>query len=45
MINGTLIKNNYHEKYLGKYEDIYLVGIVFNENKRNIVKFNSRKLK
>ncbi len=42
---NQIVKNNYHEKYMGKYKDIYLVGIIFNENKRNIVKFNSRKVR
>ena len=42
---NQIIKNNYHEKYIANYNNIYLVGIVFNENKRNIVKFNSKKIK
>ena len=42
---NQIIKNNYHEKYISKYKDIYLIGIIFNEDKRNIVKFNSKKIK
>jgi hypothetical protein len=42
---NQIVKNKYHEKYTNKYQDIYLIGIVFNEKKKNIVKFNSRKVK
>ncbi len=34
----------YHEKYLGKYDEIYLVGINFDEKERNLSKFEWEKL-
>ncbi len=42
---NQIIKNNYHEKYMDKYKEIYQIGIIFNEKKRNIVKFNHKKVK
>ena len=39
-----LKKKEYHKKYLDKFDEIYLVGIVFDEKEKNIVKFNSEKI-
>jgi hypothetical protein len=38
-------KNEYHGKYMQKYKEVYLLGIIFNEKSRNIVKFNYKKAK
>jgi len=35
-----LKKKEYYKKYLDKFDEIYLVGIVFDKNERNIVKFD-----
>jgi hypothetical protein len=32
-------ERRYFEKYLGKYEEIYLMGIEFSQEKRNIINF------
>jgi hypothetical protein len=37
-------EKKYHEKYLSKYNNIYQIGIIFNEKKRNIVKFDYKKV-
>jgi Protein of unknown function (DUF1703). len=29
----------YYEKYIGKYKEIYLIGIEFSKEKKNIVSF------
>jgi len=34
----------YHKKYLDKFDEIYLVGIVFDEKEKNIVKFDWEKV-
>jgi len=34
----------YHKKYLDKFNEIYLVGIVFSEKEKNIVKFDWEKV-
>ena len=36
--------NKYHEKYLNQNKEIYLIGIEFNENKKNISMFECEKL-
>jgi hypothetical protein len=38
-------EKKYHEKYLSKYDEIYQIGIIFNEKKKNIVKFNHKSIK
>jgi hypothetical protein len=39
------IKNkNYHQKYLNENKNIYLVGINFDENSKNIGNFEAEKL-
>ena len=37
-------EKKYYEKYIGKYKDIYLLGIEFSKEKRNIVNFEVEKL-
>ncbi|PIF04398.1 MAG: hypothetical protein CSA86_02130, partial [Arcobacter sp.] len=37
-------KKNYHEKYLNENKDIYLVGIEFSKEDRNISKIESEKI-
>jgi len=37
-------EKKYYEKYIGKYKDIYLLGIEFSKEKRNIVNFELEKL-
>lgn len=37
-------EKNYHEKYVGKCNEIYLVGIEFSKKERNIVNFDYEKL-
>ena len=32
-------ERRYHEKYMGKYQEIYLIGIEFSKEKKNIVSF------
>jgi hypothetical protein len=32
-------EKKYHEKYLAKYNEIYLVGVEFDSNSRNVVKY------
>jgi Protein of unknown function (DUF1703). len=32
-------KKKYYEKYIGKYQEIYLIGIEFSKEKKNIVSF------
>ena len=34
----------YHKKYLDKFDEIYLIGIVFDEKEKNIIKFDSEKI-
>ncbi len=44
--NKTLQQINgkrYYEKYIGKYKEIYLVGIEFSKKERNIVSFEWEK--
>ena len=40
-----LKKKEYHKKYLDKFDEIYLVGIVFDEEEKNIIKFDSERIK
>ncbi len=35
---------NYHQKYLNENKNIYLLGINFDENERNISKFEWEKI-
>jgi len=37
-------ERKYYEKYQGKYEEIYVIGIEFSKEKRNIVNFEWEKL-
>jgi len=37
-------EKKYHEKYLNENKDIYLVGINFDENEKNISKFEWEQL-
>jgi len=37
-------EKKYYEKYLNENKEIYLIGIVFDENERNIVKFDWEKV-
>ncbi len=37
-------EKRYYEKYLGKYSDIYLIGLLFDEEKRNLVDFAYEKI-
>ncbi|MEM1684990.1 MAG: PD-(D/E)XK nuclease domain-containing protein, partial [Nanopusillaceae archaeon] len=37
-------EKRYYEKYIGKYKDIYLVGIEFSREQRNIQKFEWKKV-
>ena len=32
-------ERRYYEKYMGKYQEIYLIGIEFSKEKKNIVSF------
>ncbi len=32
-------EKRYYEKYIGKYQEIYLVGIEFSKKERNVVNF------
>jgi hypothetical protein len=37
-------EKKYYEKYLGKYEEVYLIGIEFSKKDRNIVDFDYKKI-
>jgi hypothetical protein len=37
-------EKKYFEKYLGKYEEVYLIGIEFSKKDRNIVDFDYKKI-
>jgi len=37
-------EKKYYEKYVGKYEEIYLIGIEFSKKERNIVDFEWKKI-
>jgi hypothetical protein len=37
-------ERRYFEKYLGKYAEIYLLGIEFSQEKRNIINFEWERL-
>jgi hypothetical protein len=37
-------EKEYYEKYLGKYEEVYLIGIEFSKKDRNIVDFDYKKI-
>ena len=39
-----LKRKEYHKKYVDEAEEIYLIGIVFDEKEKNIIKFNTEKL-
>jgi len=40
-----LINNNYHENYKNDGRQIYLIGIDFDKDKKNICKFNYKIVK
>jgi hypothetical protein len=37
-------EKKYYEKYLGKYEEVYLIGVEFSKKDRNIVDFDYKKI-
>jgi len=37
-------EKKYYEKYIGKYNDIYLIGIEFSKKDKNVVGFEWEKL-
>jgi len=37
-------EKRYYEKYLGKFEEVYLIGIEFSKKDRNIVDFDYKKI-
>ena len=37
-------EKKYYEKYIGKYQDIYLIGIEFSKKDKNIVSFEWEKV-
>ncbi|GAB6077508.1 ATP-binding protein [Hydrogenobaculum acidophilum] len=41
---GQIKEKGYHEKYKGKYKEIYIIGIEFSKEKRNIVNFEVDKI-
>ncbi|MGB9814117.1 MAG: AAA family ATPase [Thermovenabulum sp.] len=42
---SQLKQKRYFEKYLAEYEEIYLIGVEFSKDERNIVSFNVEKIK
>ena len=37
-------EKRYYEKYIGKYQEIYLIGIEFSKKDKNIVSFKWEKV-
>ena len=37
-------EKKYYEKYIGKYQEIYLIGIEFSKKDKNIVSFDWEKI-
>jgi len=37
-------EKNYHEKYIGKCNEIYLIGVEFSKEERNIITFEYEKI-
>ena len=42
---GQLREREYHKKYLDKFNEIYLVSIVFSEKEKNIIQFDYERIK
>ncbi|NPA39451.1 MAG: hypothetical protein GXO57_03305, partial [Thermodesulfobacteria bacterium] len=41
---SQLKEKRYHEKYLNQYKEVYLIGIEFSKEKRNITNFEWEKI-
>jgi len=40
-----LREREYHKKYIDKFNEIYLIGIVFSEKEKNIIQFDYERIK